>query len=205
MDSNMIITWSIIILTTISLIAYFQIKNRNREKKTFSALQYFALENDGVISSYDHLCNTLIGIDNREITKLFFIRTTPNKDYREAINLSEIMGCQLHKVERTAHYKGDKVSVIDKIELILSFVDTKKPDVALEFFNTDYDQLTLSGELQLAQKWSGMIKSNVNTNREWKEKENEFFNPIGLKPHESLGVIVNNRKNKKPVQKEYAI
>ena len=203
MDSNMILTWSTIILATISLIVYFKIRNRNREKKTFSALQYFALEHDCVISSYDHWDKTLIGIDNKEINKLFFIRTTPNKDYREAINLSEVMNCKLDKVERTGRYKEDKVSVIDKIELILSFVDTKKPDIVLEFYNTDYDQLTLSGELQLAQKWSGTIKSIVNTNRDWKEKEKVFANPVIVKPQISKGEYANNRKEKRPMEKEH--
>jgi hypothetical protein len=90
--------------------------------------------------------------------------------------------------------------------LIFSFYN-HKPEVSLEFYNTDYDQLTLSGELQLAQKWTGMIKSIVNTNREWKdkEKEKELVNPVIVKPQVSKGEFAKNRKEKRPVEEEYAV
>lgn len=169
----MIVTWLIIILTTTSFIVFFWIRSRNKEKITSSALLNFAKENNCTISSYDHWDKILIGIDNQEINKLFFIRTIPDKEHRAAINLSEVMSCRLVKTERTVRYDKEKVNVIDKIELVFSFVDTHKPDVALEFYNTDYNQLTLSGELQLAQKWSGIVKSVLVTNQNWEKEANK--------------------------------
>lgn len=173
MDSNMILTGSITILATISLIVFLQIRNRNREKKAFSVLQNFAKGINSTISSYDRWDKTLIGIDNGEINKLFFLRTISNKEYREVINLSEVMSCRLVLDERTVQYDKEKVNVIDKIELVFSFVNTNKQDVKLEFYNADYDQLTLSGELQLAQKWSGIVKSILVTNKKLEKEVNK--------------------------------
>jgi len=169
----MILTGSITILATISLIVFFQIRNRNREKKVFSALQTFAKEINSTISSYDSWDKTLVGIDNGENNKLFFLRTISNKEYREVINLSEVMSCRVVIDERTVEYKREKVNVIDKIDLVFSFVNTHKQDVKLEFYNADYDQLTLSGELQLAQKWAGIVKSILVTNKKLEKEVNK--------------------------------
>jgi hypothetical protein len=75
MDSNIILTWSIVILTIISLVVFFQIRNKNKERKIVSVLHNFAKEYNSKISEYDHWDNSLIGIDNNEVDKLFFIRT----------------------------------------------------------------------------------------------------------------------------------
>lgn len=163
MDSNMILTWSITILAIIFLILFIQKRNKKRGKEILSVLQSFAKDNNGEISSYDRWDKTLIGIDNSEINKLFFIRTISDKEFREVINLSEVKKCRLIKTERIVRYNKENVSVIDKIELIFSFVSTHKPDIALEFYNNEYDSLTLSGQLQLAQKWSGIVEAILNT------------------------------------------
>jgi hypothetical protein len=173
MDSNMILTWSILILATISLIVFLKIRNRNRGKKAFSVLQNFANGINSNISSFDSWDKTLIGIDNGEINKLFFLRTISNKEYREVINLSEVMSCRLVLDQRTVQYNKEKVNAIDKIDLVFSFVNTHKQDVKLEFYNADYDQLTLTGELQLAQKWSGIVKSILVTNKKLEKEVNK--------------------------------
>ena len=159
MVSNIILPWSIIILAIVSLIVLIKRRNRIRKKNLFSVLQSFAKENNSEISSCDQWDKTLIGIDTSEINSLFFIRTISDTEFREVINLSEVKKCRLIKTERTEFYHKENVNVIDKIELVFSFFDTPKPDIRLEFYNTDYDKLTLSGELQLAQKWSETVAS----------------------------------------------
>ncbi|MCF8371941.1 MAG: hypothetical protein K9H64_09980 [Bacteroidales bacterium] len=170
MDSNMILIWSIIILTTILLVVFIQNNNKKKLKKTISVLQDFAKELNSMISNYDHWDKTLIGIDNKGVNKLFFIRTTRDKEFREVINLAEVKDCRLAKTERNVHYNSNNVSAIDRIVLVFSFIDTHKPDIALEFYNSDYDQLILTGELQLAQKWSGIVQSILSTNKNRKSE-----------------------------------
>ena len=66
------IAWAIALISIVSLIIFFRIRSRESEKKTFSILQSFAGEHNCIISSYDHWDETFIGIDDREINKLFF-------------------------------------------------------------------------------------------------------------------------------------
>lgn len=161
----MIIAWSIIILATIPLIVFIQRNNRKREKKIYSVLHSFASDNDSKISSYDRWDKTLIGIDTNEICKLFFIRTIGNKEFKEVINLSEVTKCRLIKTERTVLVNKENVNVIDKIAVVFSFRNIQRQEISLEFYNNDYDQLTLSGELQLAEKWTGIIGEILNTEK----------------------------------------
>jgi hypothetical protein len=76
-------------------------------------------------------------------------------------------------------YNKELVNVIDRIELIFSF-NNHRPELSLEFYNTDYDQLTLSGELQLAEKWAGTLKTIINLNQEskTKAKKKELIKPV---------------------------
>jgi hypothetical protein len=170
MDNHIILKWSITILATLSAVAYFYIRNRRREKSIYTVLHSFAKENNSTVTSSDHWANTLIGIDQMEAKKLFFIRTANNHSIKEVINLSEVRNCRLANIARTVTYDKQKVHVVDRIELIFSFLDSGRPEITLEFYNNDYDSLTLTGELQLAQKWleivNGIVVSNKNQKKE---------------------------------------
>ena len=210
MDSDLILRGSITILAIISLIVFLHIRNRKREKKAFSVLQNFAKEFNCHVSSYDRWDKSLIGIDSGEMNKLFFLRTISNKEYREAINLSEVMSCRLVLDERTVQYNKEKVNVIDKIDLVFSFVNTHKQDVKLEFYNADYDRLTLSGELQLAQKWSGIVKSILDTNKKWEKEVNTAKIQVpsasnGKAIHAHVPAYPSKRKSKYTASKIHAI
>lgn len=164
MDLYKIIGWSIFILILAAFVIFFQVRSRKRNSRKLAVLHSFASENNCTISTYDSWENTLLGISNPERNTLFFIRSTPGGEIRQIINLSEVAECRIFKTERKIEYNKELVNVIDKIELRLSFSHAKPP-VSLEFYNVDYDNLTLTGELQLAQKWTEMIKSNLPLNR----------------------------------------
>jgi len=163
MDLNNILGWSITILAIAGLVVYIRIRSRNRKKRAFSVLESFARERNCTIATYDHWDKTLIGIDKKATNKLFFIRSLPAKEIRMSLDLSEIIDCRMVITERKIKFKKDTVNVIDRIEVVFSPYN-QKPDIVLEFYNTDYDHLTLSGELQLAQKWTGMLKSIIYAN-----------------------------------------
>jgi hypothetical protein len=165
MNLNIILGWSIAALAIVGLIVFIRLKNKNLDKKNLAPLLLFARENNSEISYYDTWDKTLIGADYKEVNRLFFIRNIPGREIREKINLSEVSECRIFKTERKVKNDKEFLNVIDRIEVILSF-NNHKPEVSLEFYNNDYDQLTLSGELQFAQKWTEMIKSIVNPNRE---------------------------------------
>lgn len=171
MDLYIILTWVITLLTIVSVVAFLYVKRIIKEKRVFSTLQSFALENNSTISRYDYCDKTLIGIDNQGANKLFFVRTivdkktNSHKEFREVINLTEVINCRLEKAVRTVQLDKEKVKVIDKIELIFSLVCPNKLEVILEFYNNDYDNLMLSGELQLARKWAEIVNYAISVNK----------------------------------------
>ena len=163
MDLSTILGWLITLFIITGLIVFLRIKNLNKKKQTLSILQTFAKENNSEISIYDTWDKTLIGVDNKKMNKLFFIRSIQGKDTRQVIILSDILDCKMAKISRNVSFKGETVHVIDKIDLVFSF--NKKPNISLEFYNSAYDHLTLSGELQLAEKWLELIKKSISKNQ----------------------------------------
>ncbi len=170
MDLNSILGWSGTTLAIAGLIVYIRVRNQNREKRALSDLKSLARENNCTISSYDHWDRTLIGIDGNETNKVIFIRTTPLKEIRSVTDLSGAIDCRMVKSERTIKQDKETVTVIDRIEVVISF-HSKKEDLSLEFYNNDYDKLVLTGELQLAQKWTSMIKGRISASRSGKITE----------------------------------
>ncbi len=156
-----IISWSISILGFLVLVFYVRQKNKKRILKMLSPLHEFANENNSTVTSLDHWDKTLIGMDDSEKSKLFYMRKVHGAEVKLAIYIPEIKTCRLVKTIRTAHLGKEKVSVIDRISVVISFKNTKKTDVELEFYNTDYDNLNLSGELQFAEKWTKLINSQI--------------------------------------------
>ena len=122
-------------------------------------------------------------MDNKESKSLFFIRNLPGRTIREKINLSEVSDCRMYKTERRVKYHKEFVNVMDYIEVVLS-LNNQQQAVKLEFYNAEYDQLTLTGELQLAQKWTDLIKSIIKTGQLKKDKklQKELVDPELSKP-----------------------
>jgi hypothetical protein len=137
------------------------IKNNTKKKNQIvKELFNYAEESNCKISKYDYWSNTKIGVDN-DNQRLFFIRKEKQISVRKEINLMEIQKAQVITTTRSVGEGKNKQSTIDKIELALTLQAVNKPDSILEFYNTDYDRLSLTGELQLAEKWAGIINSIV--------------------------------------------
>ena len=160
MESSMVITWSIIVLIIVSLVVIARIRSRKKKTGSLKRLQDFANEHHGVISTFNYWDKTLIGIDDREDKKLFFIRTKDDNEVRTVVNLSEVRDCRLVKKQRNATHNKEKVIVTEEIKLVFSHRNGKQ-DISLEFFNTAIDHLTLADELQMAQKWEGIAKGII--------------------------------------------
>ncbi|WP_346856458.1 hypothetical protein [uncultured Draconibacterium sp.] len=206
MDLNIILGWSITLLAITLLIFFIKVKNKKRDEKTLEPLLKFASEHNSEISQYNSWDKTIIGVDTNETSRLFFIRNIPGMEIRETINLLEVSDCKMVKAERKVKYQKDTVNVIDRIQLVFSFYKHKS-EIRLEFYNEDYDQLTLSGELQLAQKWASLVKDIIIKNRELKDKkrENAGTNPlVEISPLSNLE-FAKKRKYKRPVKMGYAV
>lgn len=159
MKSNNLLAWAITLLVISALIIYLYFKSKKRKKGYFSMLQSFAEENGCTISTYDHWRKTLIGFG---FGKIFFIRNASNNEVKKVIDLSDVKNCRIAKIIRIVKYNGENINVTDKIDLVVSL--NNNTDVALEFYNNEYDNLTLTGELQYAEKWSDFINTSAKSN-----------------------------------------
>jgi len=161
MDLTSIIA-TLVLLIIIVIIAIvnkvIKLKKKNNIIKEFMNL---ANGKGCIISKFDFWNNTKIGFD-MENGILFFIRNLKNHENKFVINLQDVLKCYINKVTRTVDFNRTKQLVTDRIELVFTFIDKNKPNVCLEFYNTDYDNLNLTGELQLAEKWEQIANSFMN-------------------------------------------
>jgi hypothetical protein len=204
MNFNFILGWSIAALIIVSLIVITRLKNKSRDQKKLKPLLEYAAGYNSVITQYDIWDKTLIGLDNNMIKRLFFIRKIPDREIRETIILSEVSECRMYKTNRKVKYKSGFTEVIDRIDVIL-YLYNHRQEVCLEFFNTDYDNLTLTGELQIAQKWTEIIKNIINATQDLKPggKEKELVDEANQNPLVNNSKFAPKRRGEKQINKEY--
>lgn len=141
------------------LIVY--IKRQKKEKQLIQKLKDLALQSNKVLKFTEIWNNNVIGLDESE-TYVFAIRNTKAGTNQYAINLNEVVKCQMLKNNRTLkHYNED---IVDRIAL--AFVNKNKSvdDITIEFYNTDYDNFFLSGELQKMEKWNVLLNKIISKN-----------------------------------------
>lgn len=158
MDISMVtvITVSVLIVLCVLPIVLINRNSKNKVRKSLSALQQFAAENQAKLSEYEMFNEIAIGID-KESRQLFFIRTTKEQVLQQNIRLSDFKKCRLTE---TGHSVGT-VRVIAKLDLVFKPVMANQKEVTLNIYNTDYDNLTLGGEMQFGEKWSAQVNNEL--------------------------------------------
>lgn len=161
MNAN-IIGWGVFFILLLATIFYVKIKNAKTAKRELGLIQNFAKESNNQIAQFDHWNNNYIGLSNDQTKKLFYIKKTNKTETRETVDLDKVSSCKI--VKEVRHFKHDRESIdaVDKINLVFMLNDATKPMVSLEFYNSDYDHLTLVKELELANKWLGIANANSN-------------------------------------------
>lgn len=133
--------------------------NRKREKQLLQQLRKLAELGNFTISQYDIWKDSAIGIDKITNT-LFVIRELNNQPESYTINLAEIQKCRVINTNKAISNKEVRYKAIGKVELLFSNRNKNKPETRVEFYNLENDSTTLSGELQLAEKWCKISNDN---------------------------------------------
>ncbi len=156
MESNSvtIITVLILLFFCVFPIVLINQKKRNKEKKSLQQLLQLAAENNCTITEHEAFSQIIIGID-KQAQQFFFIRTTPENEVRQAINLKEMSKCRMEETGRSVN----GIHVIEKIDLCFSPAAANQKGISVNIYNTDYDGLTLKGELQFADKWAKIVNN----------------------------------------------
>jgi hypothetical protein len=150
---------SVTIITVLVLLIFcvlpIVIINRKRKKIASESLQLlktFAEENQCTITEHELFNQIIIGID-KNTHQLFFIRTSEGKKVQQKIDLSEVKKCRMEETGRTV----ESMHVIEKIDLVFTPLASNQKEITFNIYHADYDNLTLSGEIQFAEKWAKLI------------------------------------------------
>ena len=141
-------------------IVYLTRRGKKREKRFLQELSNMAFQNNCTISEQEYFGHTAIGVDKKS-HMLFFTRKTPGNDILNEVNLSEIQRCQIINTRHSVSPKKDSHSITERIILALTYRDKNKSEINLEIYNVDFDNLIMSGEMQIAEKWSRIINENI--------------------------------------------
>lgn len=160
MDLGATIVGIIIIIICIIPFALMSINSRKKEKKLLQGLTEIAESNNCKINRYELWNSSTIGIDDTSLM-FFYTRKSEGIDISQHLNLSEIQKCRVISSSRTVSSKDGNFKVIEKLELVFSYKDKNRGEMALEFYNADYDSLTLTGELQLVEKWCNLFNDKI--------------------------------------------
>ncbi|RDB02726.1 hypothetical protein [Runella aurantiaca] len=156
MDLGASIVGMIVILICIIPFVLISINNRKKGEKLRQKLFGFAENSNFTISRFDSWHHSSIGIDDQN-SIVFFTRTVNDQAFLRQINLSEIQKCRVIISRKTASNSGE----IERLELAFTYHNKQKSEVILEFYNAAYDSLTLSGELQMVEKWGKIVNDKI--------------------------------------------
>ncbi len=157
-----------IIVTAITVIVgilYYVVTTQNKKKRDAILLQplhELAQQGNYKISTHNLWNKSAIGMDE-EKQFVFFTRQTPNATVALQINIFEFKHCRVNTADRAVARGKETMKVIDRIELLLQPKEGSKNDTVLEFYNSDYDSLTIQHELEIAEKWSTIINNLILT------------------------------------------
>lgn len=125
--------------------------NKNKKKKTvLNTLIDLANQHNSEISQHEICSYYSIGIDESKKSVSFILdnEETIKKDF---INLATIKTCDIVDLKKP---RKDT----ERLYLKLSPIDKSKPDVILEFYNSEINY-QLGSELQSIEKWNTLINS----------------------------------------------
>jgi hypothetical protein len=160
MKSGMVILIAMIVLIFVVPSIWMYVRNLKNERQFKNKLFNLAANSSCSISEFDFWKNSAIGIDiNRH--KLFYVREVKEAELKKEIDLSEIQKCRILNASRSLNVKNGNYTAIDRLELVFSNRDKTKPEIGLEFYNTVHDSLAISGEVQLVEKWSGIVEKEL--------------------------------------------
>lgn len=160
MDSGTIIIAILFILVCSIPFVIMGRNNKKREKQFLRTLSEMADKNNCKLSNHDFLAHAAIGTDF-DAKMIFFIKKVNNIETHQVVTLAEIQSCKLINATRTGSNEDGLFKIIDKLELMLEHCNKNKAKTILEFYNAGYSSPTLTGELQLAEKWCKMINDKV--------------------------------------------
>ncbi len=160
MNTSTMITVAVIIAIMLVLYLILSMNRKNNEKKKLQALTNLASKQNCSITKYEFDSKISLGLDEKN-NFLFYIKTTGGTAETRYINLSEIKKCKVVNTNRTVQFKNSNSLVVERIEISFEPHSKAGETELLEFYNVETDGSMLTGELQLAEKWSAIVNQRL--------------------------------------------
>jgi hypothetical protein len=129
--------------------------SKKNKKQLIDKLSKLAEKNSSVIKESDHCNNFAIGLDTAEKT-LFYIKCGNEEERSQVIKLGDYKTARIVNLSKTLGDNGAKTTVTSKLALAFVPVNKEKPDVQLEFYNSE-DKNQITSELELLNKWNELM------------------------------------------------
>jgi len=141
------------------LIIYFSLKKNHQHKKLADNFLTLGKQKGVVISEYEMWRDTLIGIDTEQKAVLYQ-RENEKEHIVEFALLKDVSRCELVSISTEAGSSKGTQMLILKLELKLIFKAKDKPDLVLNFYNSE-SGFQLGDDLQLINHWKSKISNLI--------------------------------------------
>jgi hypothetical protein len=133
--------------------------SKKNKKQLIDKLSKLAEKHNSVIKESDHCNNFAIGIDTTE-KALFYIKTGNEGEKSQVIKLIDYKTTRIVNLSKTLGDNGAKTIVTSKLALAFVPVNKDKPEIQLDFYNSE-DKNQITSELELLSKWNELIILNL--------------------------------------------
>jgi len=141
-------------------IAFDKYKKKNQANKHVSELMKDAELQNIRITDYDVWHETNIIAIDKTSGFLVYRNEFQGKPETVTLDLSRVQRCRMFKSDRSVIMQGKTVMVTDKVGILLTLTDQKKPEKKLVFYHADKGP-ALSVEIPLAEKWASLINTSI--------------------------------------------
>lgn len=156
MDTTLVIMAFVLMSIIISPFLLHYLSQKKKEAKLSNELSRLAKSENAMLTQKEFWRQRYaIGIDESS-KKILYV----NKEQGTVIKLSEVAKCRINAVSRNAKTKNSNVTIIEKLDLIFTFHKSVKPEMTLQFYDSD-EFFSTDNERVLIEKWLGVIKSNL--------------------------------------------
>lgn len=167
MDNLSLVTLIVTLAIVLGIFGISYFTKRKKINQRENIIKKFAKLNDCESGKMFHFGKLSIGFDTNGKNLLFYSNLGEIDNIR-IIPLEKVESVEIIKKTRNVNLEREEQFVTDN--LTLSFNLKNNSLQKLEFFNSDYGNLNLSGELQIIEEWKEKIESMI------KIQKNQFSN-----------------------------
>lgn len=157
MDSFGIIASLCTVAITALIIIYIIIVRKLRNKENFRIITKQAQKMGCRISEHEKESRFIIGIDH-DNHYVFFYDLDNKTDIN--INLAEIKTCLVNQATRIVGSGKNKMTAIDRVDLVFVNRDNKKADIVLECFDFN-KSAQINFDISVLEKWAAKINNDL--------------------------------------------